>query len=79
MFEPHIVTFVNYFTTTLATTEDCTSSLVYNSISSMNNILELAVQVPQVCKFVNDALEIYLINYTCFRLCKRIHSRYLVS
>jgi len=48
MFEPHIATFVNYFTTTLSNAEDCTSPMVYDTISAMNNILELSVQVPQV-------------------------------
>lgn len=48
MFEPHIATFVNYFTTTLANSVDCTSSVVYDTISSMNNVLEISIQVPQV-------------------------------
>lgn len=48
MFEPHIATFVNYFATTLASAEDCTSSTVYDTICSMNNLLELSVQVPPV-------------------------------
>lgn len=52
MFEPHIATFVNYFNTILSSTEDCTSPLVYDTISSMNNILELSVQVPQVCALI---------------------------
>lgn len=52
MFEPHISTFVKYFTTTLSTAEDCTSPIVYDTIASMNNILELSTQVPQVYKLV---------------------------
>lgn len=50
MFEPHIATFVNYFITTLSSIEDCNSPAVYDTISSMNNILELSIQDPQVCK-----------------------------
>lgn len=48
MFERHIQLFVNYFITTLANAEDCTSSTVYDTISAMSNILELSAQVPQV-------------------------------
>lgn len=48
MFESHITTFVDYFIQTLNSTEDCTSLVVYNTISSMNNIVELSIQVPQV-------------------------------
>lgn len=48
MFEPHIVTFVSYFTTTLGSAQDCTSSIVYDTIGAMNNILELSAQVPEV-------------------------------
>lgn len=58
MFEPHIATFVNYFTTTLASVEDCTSTVIYNTISSMNNVLELSIQVPQVCKFIINLLKL---------------------
>lgn len=50
MFEPHIATFLNYFVTTLKSIEDCTSPAVYDTISSMNNILELSIQDPQVYK-----------------------------
>jgi hypothetical protein len=49
MFESHITTFVDYFIQTLNSAEDCTSLAVYNTISSMNNIIELSIQVPQVC------------------------------
>lgn len=48
MFESHITTFVDYFIRTLNSAEDCTSLVVYNTISSMNNIVELSIQVPQV-------------------------------
>jgi len=48
MFESHITTFVDYFIQTLNSAEDCTSLVVYNTISSMNNIVELSIQVPQV-------------------------------
>jgi len=48
MFESHITTFVDYFVQTLGNAEDCTSLVVYNTISSMNNILELSTQIPQV-------------------------------
>lgn len=48
MFETHIITFVDYFIQTLNSAEDCTSPVVYNTISSMNNIIELSIQVQQV-------------------------------
>lgn len=48
MFEPHIVTFVSYFTAVLNSAEDCTSPTMYDTISAMNNVLELSAQVPQV-------------------------------
>lgn len=52
MFEPHLATFASYFTGTLNNVaEDCTSSIIYDTIISMNNILELAAQVPQVWHF----------------------------
>ncbi|XP_050419977.1 importin-4-like [Adelges cooleyi] len=56
MFESHIVTFVNYFTTMLCSVEDCTSSTVYDAISAMNNILELAVQVPEVIQVYSNSV-----------------------
>lgn len=59
MFEPHIPTFTNYFSTILSNTEDCTSSMVYDTICSMNNILELSIQVPQVWKFIVNFKQIY--------------------
>lgn len=52
MFEPHIATFVNYFITTLSSTEDCNSPVIYDTITSMNNILEVSVQSPQVCELI---------------------------
>lgn len=52
MFESRITQYVNYFIIMLTGTEDCTSTVVYNTISSMNNILELAIQVPQVFKLI---------------------------
>jgi len=52
MFEPHILTFVNYFITTLSNAKDPTSSIVYDIISSMNNIMELSVRIPQVCNLI---------------------------
>lgn len=55
MFEPHIATFVNYFITTLNNTEDCNSPVVYDTIMSMNNILEISVQAPQVCELIKIA------------------------
>lgn len=51
MFESHITTFVDYFIQTLNNAGDCTSPVVSNTISSMNNILELSIQVPQVFRF----------------------------
>lgn len=48
MFEPHLMSFVSFFTETLATAEDCTSPIVFDTISSMNNIIELSIHVPQV-------------------------------
>lgn len=48
MFEPHLTSFISFFTTTLSSTEDCTSPIVYDTISSMNNIIELSVPIPQV-------------------------------
>jgi len=56
MFEPHIATFVNYFTTTLSNVEDCTSPMVYDTISAMNNILELSVQAPQVMQGYSQSI-----------------------
>lgn len=52
MFESHITAMVDYFIKTLNNAEDCTSLVVYNTICSMNNILELSTQVPQVFKFI---------------------------
>jgi len=52
MFESHIKTFVDYFIQTLNSAEDCTSLIVYNTISSMNNVLELCIQVPEVFKLI---------------------------
>lgn len=52
MFESHITTFVDYFIQTLNNAGDSTSPVVYNTISSMNNILELSIQVPQVLKLI---------------------------
>jgi len=52
MFESHLTTFVEYFIQTLNSAEDCTSLIVYNTISSMNNVLELSTQVPQVFKLI---------------------------
>jgi len=52
MFEPHLSTFINYFTTTLNNAKDPTSSIVYDTISSMNNIMELSVEAPQVWKLI---------------------------
>ncbi|XP_015365619.1 PREDICTED: importin-4-like [Diuraphis noxia] len=56
MFEAHIITFVDYFIQTLNSTEDCTSPVVYNTISSMNNIIELSVQVPQVIQAYSQSV-----------------------
>lgn len=62
MFEPHIATFVSYFTTTLSNSDDCTSNVVYDTISSMNNVLELSIQVPQVWKLIISFKIILKIN-----------------
>lgn len=58
MFESHITTFATYFIQTLNSAEDCTSLVVYNTISSMNNILELSVQVPQVLVLIEKLVTI---------------------
>lgn len=54
MFESNISTFINYFITTLNNAENPTSSIVYDTISSMNNIMELTVQDPQVSKLFKN-------------------------
>ncbi|XP_022173439.1 importin-4-like [Myzus persicae] len=56
MFESRITQYVNYFIIMLTGTEDCTSTVVYNTISSMNNILELAIQVPQIAQAYSEAV-----------------------
>lgn len=77
MFEPHIPTFINYFSTTLSSAEDCTSSIVYDAICSMNNLLESSLQVPQVCKFIQN-FKIIFQRIMYFRSCKHIHNQCLV-
>ncbi|KAL5244737.1 hypothetical protein ACI65C_012147 [Semiaphis heraclei] len=56
MFETHIITFVDYFIQTLNSAEDCTSPVVYNTISSMNNIIELSIQVQQVIQAYSQSV-----------------------
>lgn len=56
MFESHLTTFVEYFIQTLNSAEDCTSLIVYNTISSMNNVLELSTQVPQVMQAYSQSV-----------------------
>ncbi|KAL4119196.1 hypothetical protein QTP88_012040 [Uroleucon formosanum] len=56
MFESHITTFVDYFIQTLNSAGDCTSPVVYNTISSMNNILELSIQVPQIIQAYSQSV-----------------------
>ncbi|VVC26841.1 Armadillo-type fold,Armadillo-like helical,Importin-beta, N-terminal domain [Cinara cedri] len=56
MFEPHLISFVNFFTTTLASAEDCTSPVVCDTISSMNNIIEISVQFPQAMQACSQSI-----------------------
>lgn len=48
MFEHHLSKFINYFVTILNNAKDLTSSIVYDTISSMDNIIELNDR-DQVC------------------------------
>jgi len=52
LFELHVSTFINYFMTILNNAADPTSSIVYDTISSMNNVMELCVESPQVWKLI---------------------------
>ncbi|XP_050539704.1 importin-4-like [Daktulosphaira vitifoliae] len=56
MFEPHILTFVSYFTTILSTIDDGNSSAAYDTIIAMNNIIELSAQVPEVMQAYSNSV-----------------------